>query len=128
MLIPMIDTLAFGLDIENYQEGISKYADELLRLKETAKEYSLHKLSEKATITIDEVTFKVLANGKEGYAFILHNSEYELNLAQFRSNKDNFYPVKVRIKSECLWSKGVEDAYQFIYERMSRSFGNIVFL
>lgn len=126
MLIPMIDTLYFSVDCENYSEIISKYVEELEQLKCLAKEYSLNKLSEKAIITIGNMSFEVLSNGANGYAFILHNDEYEIKIAQFRSKSTCFYPLKIRIKSECLWSRSPVSAFAFIYEWFERNFGKII--
>lgn len=126
MLIPMIDSLFFSLDFENYCEVIKKYANELETLKKLAKRYSLNKSSEKSIITIGNMSFEVLANGANGYAFILHNSQFEIKLALFRSKQTNFYPVKVRIKSDCLWSKSPASAYGYIYQWFEKFFGKII--
>ena len=37
------------------------------------------------------MTFEVLPNGKKGYAYILHNDLYEINLSQYRSRMKNFF-------------------------------------
>ena len=126
MLIPMIDSLFFSLDFENYPEIINNYVNELETLKSLAKEYTLNKSSEKAIITIGEMAFEVLSNGKNGYAYILHNDEYEMDIAQFRSSQSCFYPVKVRIKSECLWSRSPAGAYGYIYEWFEKNLGKII--
>jgi len=126
MFIPMIDYLSFSADIDQYEDTIKLHLVELKLLKEEAKEYSTNKTNDKATIEIGGKTFEVLANGANGYAFILHNNEYEIKLAQFRSKNDNFYPIKVRIYAECLWAKGPEKAFNDIYSWITENFGQII--
>ena len=126
MLIPMIDYLSFSVDVEQYTNSINRYLDELNRLKNLAKEYSANKTTDKAVINIGGSTYEVLANGANGYAFILHNSEYEVKLAQFRSKNNNFNPIKIRVYSECLWSKGPAIAFNDIYVWVKENFGLII--
>ncbi|MEG1779052.1 MAG: hypothetical protein RR263_03040, partial [Oscillospiraceae bacterium] len=69
----MIDTFKFSVDIENFEESIERYAEELDSLKLIAKYNSSDLLSDKVTITIGKMTFEVLPNGAKGYLYILHN-------------------------------------------------------
>ena len=126
MVLPMIDYLSFSADVEQYSDCISHHLYDLNRLKELAKVYSANKTTDKATIDIGSKTFEVLANGANGYAFILHNSVYEVKLAQFRSKNDNFNPIKIRINSAGLWSKGPADAFADIYDWIIENFGLII--
>lgn len=126
MYLPMIDYLDFSADVEQYSECISRYLDELNTLKEMAKVYSANKTNDKAIIVIGGRTFNVFANGANGYAFILNNGEYQVKLAQFRSKNDNFNPIKIRIYSECLWSKGPVVAFTDIYDWVLKNFGMII--
>lgn len=126
MYIPMIDYLSFSANLENYPECAMQYFEELNRQKEAAKRVALDKSGEKAIITIGNKTFEVLPNGAQGYAFILHNSEYEIKIAQYKSKNDDYYPIMVRVYSECLWSKGPEKAYSDIYTWITENFGIII--
>ena len=125
-MIPMIDYMSFSVEVQGYSEKIQEYAESLERMKLLAKEYSTNKSNDKALITIGDKTFEVLANGANGYAYILHSSEYEVKLAQFRSKNPQFYPVKIRVYAESLWSKGPEVAFQEIYEWVAATFGAII--
>jgi len=126
MNLPMIDYLSFSVDVAQYEVCLIRYLEELNKLKEAAKEYSTNKTNDKAIINIGGKAFEVLPNGTQGYAFILHNSEYEVKLSQFRSKNNNFYPIKVRAYSECLWSQGSEKAFNDIYVWITENFGQII--
>ena len=125
MLIPMIDYFSFGVLQDDYIKNITPLLEELKMKKEKAKEHQINKASEKTVITINDLTFEVLANGANGYAFILHNSEYQVQLMQYETTNKSFYPVKVYIKAEALWSMNPYRAYNFIYCWLEKSFGKI---
>lgn len=125
MYIPMIDTLYFSLDIANYPSVALDLLEELEVLKAQARVQSVNKSSDKTTIDIGSMTFEVLPNGANGFAYILHNSCYQLKIAQFRSNNPNFYPIMVNIKAEALWSLSPEGVYSEICEFISQNIGEI---
>ena len=127
----MIDTICITLDILNYGkidiEEIGKI-DILSILEEKkaeAKEKSMNNMAHKQIIQIGNQGFEILSNGSKGYAYILHNDSYEVKLAQFRSTKESFYPVFIKIKSECLWSKGVFEAWEIIKNWIIENVGQI---
>ncbi len=122
----MIDYLSFGVFPLNYMEAITPMLDDLTAKKELAKDYQINKLSDKIIITISDMDFEVMPNGANGYAFILHNSEFQIQLMQYESKNPNFCPVKVYIKSEALWSRNPLIAYCFIYNWLEDAFGEIV--
>lgn len=99
MFIPMIDTLIYNNDIEDYDNVMRKVLDQLEQKKQTAKSALTENKSTTVTITIGEMTFEVLSNGKKGYAYILHNGFYEIDLAQYRSKNKDFNPVFVKVKN-----------------------------
>ena len=101
--IPMIDTLIAFVDIKDYEETAQDILNLLQDKKNKAKTMLIDNSSEIVTVQIDDMTFEVLSNGKRGYAYILHNELYELDFAQYRSKNKDFYPICIKVKSECLW-------------------------
>jgi len=131
MHIPNIDTLCATIDINNYgYSDIEKKDtnDIIIKLeneKYEAKEKTRDNMNYKHIIQIGNQAFQILPNGSRGYAYILHNDSYEVKMAQYRSGKESFYPVFIRIKSECLWSLGVEKAWNTIKEWITENIGDI---
>lgn len=121
----MIDTLCALVDVSKYDECIKNYIPILEEKKEEAKLIASKCSSEKIMININGLTFQILGNGSKGYAFILHNSEYEVKLAQFRSKQEDFFPIYIRIKSECLWACGYEESWRYILNWISTGIGSI---
>jgi hypothetical protein len=126
MIIPMIDYLAFGVDIEGYESTINDILPMLQDAKEQAKYNAANKISEKSTIELYSVCFEVMANGAQGYAYILNNDEYQIKLAQFRSNNSDFLPVYINIHSQCLWAYGPKEAYSSIINFLENVLGRVI--
>lgn len=126
MLIPMIDYLSFGVKPSDYHDVITLLSENLTACKDIAKQNMINKSSEKATINLNNILFEVLPNGANGYAFILHNAEYQIKLMQYQSTNSNFFPMKVYIKSEVLWAMSPTTAYQNICSWIEELFGTIV--
>jgi len=124
--IPMIDTLIAFVDIKEYEESAQDLLDLLQGKKSRAKAMLTENSSEMVTVEIDNMTFEVLSNGKKGYAYILHNDLYELDFAQYRSKNKDFYPICIKIKSECLWSMSPVKAWEYIYGWIGRNAGEIL--
>jgi len=122
----MIDTLFAKVDISDFESTTKELQQELERKKEEAKLAVTNQASIKITIEIGNFNFLVLPNGKVGYAYILHNELYEVNIAQYRSKNKDFYPVSIRIKSECLWSFGPERAWENIVSWVQNYIGNVI--
>lgn len=124
--IPMIDTLIAYVDIKNYEES----AQDLLNLfqdkKNKAKAILTDNSSEIVTAQIDDMTFEVLSNGKRGYAYILHNDLYELDFAEYRSRNKDFFPICIKVKSECLWSMNPFKAWEYICNWITNNVGEIL--
>ena len=125
MNIPMIDTLIATIDINDYNEATTQLSEKLEQKKNEAKQALTDNVSKIISIKIGDLTFKVLPNGKKGYAYILHNDLYEINLSQYRSKNNDFYPVYIKIKSECLWNIGPVKAWEDIYNWVEKNIGEI---
>lgn len=125
MYIPMIDTLEFGVMVEMHAESKTALRTMLAEKKEEASRYRANNTSDKATIEIGYKTFEVMPNGKPFYAFLLHNTEYEIDTIQHDSKNPAHYPFKVKIKSEALWSMGPDIAYNNIIEWLENNFGHV---
>ena len=72
------------------------------------------------------MTFEVLPNGSRHHAYILHNDLYEIKLAMYRSSSGDSYPIFIKIKSVCLWSKGYIKAWEEIKTFIEKSIGEIL--
>lgn len=126
MLLPMIDTLSAKVDVSDFESSTKDLQEILRRKKEEAKLAATNQTSTKIVICIGNFNFEVLPNGKMGYAYILHNELYEVNIAQFRSKNKDFYPISVRIKAECLWAYGPERAWENIISWIQNYIGNVI--
>lgn len=122
----MIDTLTAKVDLSDFESRTKELQEKLERKKEEAKLAATNQASTKITIQIGNFNFEVLPNGKMGYAYILHNELYEVNIAQYRSKNKDFYPISIRIKAECLWSFGPERAWENIISWVQNNVGNVI--
>lgn len=111
MFIPNVDTLIAGIDIEDYGVVTKEFLLQLEDKKKEAKLVAANNASDFVTINLGEHSFKVMPNGSAGHAYILHDDFYEIKLAQFRSKREEFFPLQVKIKSACLWSKGLFESW-----------------
>lgn len=114
--IPMIDTLIGTFDIKDYDDSARNLLEKLDKKKFEAKIALTENSNQKAILQIGPMNFEVLSNGKKGYAYLLHNELYEINLSQYRSKNRDFYPVYIKVKSECLWAYGPYKAWNDICE------------
>lgn len=124
--ISNIDTIYILIDIENYEENNKELLEYLYKEKETAKLTTTSNASYKHMISINNMTFEILNTGTKGYSYILHNSGYQINIAQYKSKLDNFSPLQIRISSEYLWAYGLSDAWSMIYNWIVETFGNVI--
>lgn len=125
MYLSNIDTMMFSLDFSDYDNKILTYRNLLDEKKQLAQTYRANFSNEKAIININDLNFEVLANGSMGYAYILHNSDYEIDFSMARSSQKDNYPVFVRIKQNPLWSNGIYYAYGFIIHWLQKIFGTV---
>jgi hypothetical protein len=127
----MIDTLCATIDIKNYgyvdpeQPHDIDIIPYLEQQKGEAKTQNTQNMNNKHIINIGNQSFQLLPNGSKGYAYILHNDAYEIKISQHRSTNENFYPVFIKIKQECLWSKGVYESWNLIKEWVTKNIGEI---
>lgn len=121
-MIPMIDTLIFSLDFQDYDERFNFFIDILERKRNEAQLAATNCTSDITQVEIADHYFQVLPNGSKGYAYILHNDSYEINFSRYRSKKADYYPIKIRVKSSCLWSKGYLESYNDILYLLITSF------
>lgn len=121
--LPNIDTLEISFNVLDYEISIEPYLDSLEEKKNERRD-SLYKGEDsKSFINIGGIEFEVIHAGKHGYAYILHNDDMELNLAKYRSNVKDFYPVRVRFKAKLLWEQG-RLAYQFVANFIRENFND----
>jgi hypothetical protein len=131
MHIPMIDTLCATIDITHFgnvdleQSRDIDIIPYLEQQKSEAKAQNTLNMNYKHIIQIGSQSFQLLSNGSKGYAYILHNDSYEIKISQHRSSNENFYPVFIKIKQECLWSKGVKESWNIINEWITKNIGEI---
>lgn len=125
--ISNVDTIYFLVYFEKYEDS-KNITDFLLTLKEEKEKASLaatNDTSYKHIIPINGMSFQLLPNGTRGYSYIIRNNGYEIKIAQYTSGIKSFAPVQVRISSEYLWSLGLKDSYNLIYNWLTESFDNI---
>jgi len=125
-MLPNIDTIYILVDIENYEENTKDIVSYLLKEKEKTKELQLTTPNYSNILTINNMNFEILSNGKKGYAILLKNDSFEIDIAQYKSKLQNFAPIQVRISSNILWSTGIVDSWSIIYNWIVETFGNII--
>lgn len=122
--IKNIDTICILIDIQSFENSAQKIIKYLEEEKNKAK--LSNKTNYKHMITIGNMNFQIFNNGTKGYSYILHNSGYQINIAQYRSKIQSFYPIQLRISSEFLWSKGIIKSWSDIYNWIEENFGKII--
>lgn len=127
MYLPMVDYLSFSVDIYSY--GQDKVCRGILQSLEEKKRQSsntgLREEMENVTIDLCGWAFEVLGNGSRGYAYILHNDEYEIRVSRYRSDNEDMYPIFVRIKQDALWGSTPQGAYKAIIFWLQLTFGQV---
>ena len=124
-ILPNIDTICILVNIDDYENNSCNIIKYLLLEKEKVKEKQLILPNAKHLITINNITFELFPNGKKGYAFLLKNESFEIDIAQFKSKLDNFAPIQVRISSNSLWSNGLSNSWSIVYNWIVETFNNI---
>ena len=112
--ISNIDTLELTFDIFDYDQCMRYWLPILETAKSKASNYAHDYISEKVFVKIGNVDYEVLPNGAKGYAYILHNDQYQIKLSRFRSKTPHFHPIKVTCKAMVLWEKGY-----YVYQDIS---------
>lgn len=105
MIIRNIDTLEFGIDIENYNVTFKEFIQNLEQLKLLAQEEY-----KEVVLPINNVNLVVSKKGLGFYAYKLECKEFILCF----SNKSvkNTPPISVKFLSEFLWEYGYIKAYE----------------
>lgn len=124
--ISNIDTICILIDIDNYEIETKEILEYLEEEKQKAKLYSIDNASYKHLININNMSFYLSTNGTKGYAYILQNTGFQINIAQFKSKLENFLPIQIRISSEYLWAHGISNSWSIIYNWVVETFGNII--
>lgn len=124
-LVSNIDTICILVDTENYEISSKKVLDFLEVEKEKAKQMLTLDITHKHYIEIGDFKFELLTSGTKGYSYILQNSAYKLYIAKYKSKLKSFTPIQVRISSEHLWSYGISNMWEIIYNWIVENFGNI---
>ncbi|NLK11724.1 MAG: replication initiation factor domain-containing protein [Staphylococcus equorum] len=126
MLISNIDTLICSFDIADYEERNIELFSLLEEKKQDAATATREFENNEVNVKLGFIEFKILGNGRQGYAYILHNDLLEINLARFRSKMESFYPLRIRWKSEYLWSCGFKNSWQLVEEWIKETLGEII--
>lgn len=125
MVLGNIDTLIVSFDIADYEKNNLALFSKLDKAKEEAASLAKDLTAKDVIVELNYVDMKIMGNGKQGYSYLLHNDLLEVNIARFRSKIETFYPVRIRFKSEYIWSCGLKNCWSFI-ERWTRElFGEI---
>ena len=127
MYLSMVDYLSFSVDIYGYaQDELCQTILERLEMKKhQSSNTGLREDMENAIIDISGWAFEVLGNGARGYAYILHNDEYEVRIAKYRSDNEDMYPLFIRIKQDGLWGNTPQGAYKGVMAWIRLTFGHV---
>lgn len=120
-----IDTLYILVDINDYEDTSSRILEFLKEEKEKSKLLLSNNSNLKHLVSINNMSFELLPNGSKGYAYILHNSGYEIKISKFKSRIESFSPIQIRISSEYLWANGLIKSWDIIKKWIEETFGDI---
>lgn len=105
MIIKAIDTLEFGLMIENYDENFEAHATVFKELKEKAQSTGQDQL-----VQFGDLILTVQRTGIPFYAYKLVTKDFSICFMD-KSKGDN-PPITIRFMSSYLWSFGLNDAIE----------------
>ncbi len=132
MILPNVDWFQMSVDIKDYDSVCKGLLIMLEEKKKEAQELQKDSIGKEVLVPLRSrlneprwIEFKVQPNGAPRYAFILHNDSFEIKIAKFRSKSESAYPIQARIKSELLWSLGVNRAWKELENLLQSSFGKI---
>ncbi|AFM43401.1 hypothetical protein Desaci_4562 [Desulfosporosinus acidiphilus SJ4] len=109
MIVKGIDSLEFGLDIENYLSSMNEFLARFKELKEAAQLEG-----KEQEILIGDVNLSVHRNGIPFHAFKLTCNDFSICFMD-KEIQDN-PPIKVRLMACYLWSFGYEKAFENFME------------
>ncbi len=125
-MVSNVDTIYILVDTEDYENKNNELLQYLQHEKEKAQLLCKDNASYKHMLNINNMNFEIASVGTIGFAYILRNSGYQVNIAQYKSNLKAFSPIQIRISSEYLWAYGLENAWSIIYNWIVEVFGNII--
>lgn len=109
LILKGIDTLEFGIDVEDYLPTFKKYLDQFKELKEAAQISGVEQ-----TLNIGKVSLTVHRTGIPFYAYKLTCNDFSICFMD-KEMKGNS-PIFVRLMSNFLWSYGYKQAYDNFLE------------
>lgn len=112
LILKGLDTLEFGLDIENYLLSIESFLNTFSELKENAQKTGIE-----SEISISDTSITVHRTGIRFYAYSLSCNDFRIFFME-KVMKEN-PPVKVIFSSAFLWSFGFKGALDKFYEWFS---------
>jgi hypothetical protein len=104
MKIRAIDTLEFGIEVDNYIKKFEDLLIELAKLKKESQDTNQNQL-----VRINGINFDVAKSGAPFYTYRLECKDFFLYF-QERPMKNN-PPIRVKLLSSFLWSYGYKEAY-----------------
>jgi len=106
MKIRAIDTLEFGIEVDDYIKKFEDLLIELAKLKKESQDTNQNQL-----IRINGVNFDVAKSGAPFYTYRLECKDFFLYF-QEKPMKNN-PPIRVKLLSSFLWSYGYKEAYSY---------------
>ncbi|MCK5129479.1 MAG: hypothetical protein KAQ68_06495 [Clostridiales bacterium] len=114
MNIANIDKIITEFDIIGYDKMFKNFL-ECLETHKVESRFMIDKGKDKSRIEIDNEYYEVYPNGSRRHAYILEGHMYKLYFSQKRSTNMNFYPIKIDVSSNVLWSRNPQKAYSYIF-------------
>jgi len=112
LIIRGIDTLEYGLDIEDYEEALRPLLERFKLLKEEGQKYGITKEME-----LNGVYLTVEKNGMPFYPYRLTCKDFSIGFVDKRN--ENNPDIKVKMMSGFLWSLKAKQAYETIIDWLS---------
>ena len=109
MVILGIDTIEFGIDVNNYDENFTKFLDKLEELKTLSQEHNKEEI-----FNIGGINFTVKSKGQGFYSYKIECNDFYICFMKHDIKKNS--PIYVRFMSEFLWKYGYEQCYFLFIE------------
>lgn len=104
MLVLGVDTLEFGLEVQDYELNFRPFLDTFRVLKESAQETGVEQET-----SMGDLSIKVHSSGIRFYAYRLTCEDFSICFAE--KLLPNNAPIFIRFMSSYLWSYGVREAF-----------------
>ncbi len=115
MKIYGVDTIEFGIEVENYDECFGNFLVELDNMKKEAQEHY-----QETTIKLENITFIVKPKGQGFYSYKLECEDFHICFMSKKIEKSA--PIYVRFISRFIWQYNYKIAYQLFKEWFSNTF------